>query len=176
MARERVVPPLADHLAPDTIRQLEQAAAKRFAEADHMKADKRFLTALYLYGYSVEMCLTAAYFRSVGFSPNTAIARDARQRRMAQARQLRTPEGEPLMNSDPHPLVGWARLLERQCHLSQKLSDKQSGLLREAIRNAEVAYKHWRPELRYKVTDPTAEQVDDVYRAAAWFIAQRGKL
>ena len=33
---------------------------------------------------------------------------------MAQARQLKTVSGEPLMSSDPHPLVGWARFLEWQ--------------------------------------------------------------
>src|SRR4051812_7371020 len=101
--------PLAERLAPDTIARLERAAANRFATAELLRKEDRRLAALYFYGYSVEMCLSAAYRRSAGFGANTPIDRDTRQRRMTQARQLRTLAGDFLMNGDPHPLVGWAR-------------------------------------------------------------------
>lgn len=101
-----LVPPLADQLVPDCVQRLEGAARARYAEALNLLSDSRFLAAVYLFGYSVEMCLCAAFFRSSGFRPFDPIDREMRQRRMAQARQLK------LMNSDPHPLVGWARFLE----------------------------------------------------------------
>ncbi len=128
------------------------------------------LAALYFFGYSVEMFLCAAYYRGAGFLPNAPIDRDARQRRMAQARRLQTATGEPLMNSDPHPLVGWARFLERQRCASPTLTPRESQLLKESVTKAMVIYKHWRPELRYKTIDVTPEQLAEVQSAASWFV------
>src|ERR1022692_649862 len=85
-----------DRLAPDTINQLERAARMRHDDAVQLLTAERGLGALYLFGYSVEMCLTAAYFRAFGLSPNAVIDRDTRQQRMAQARRLRSADGTPL--------------------------------------------------------------------------------
>ena len=103
------VPGLAAHLSPDTINRLEQAAKSRYEEATRLCQQKRFLCGMYLYGYCVEMCLAAAYYRSAGFSPNSPIQRDTRERQMKYARTLRDAHNRPLMDSDPHPLIGWAR-------------------------------------------------------------------
>ena len=170
------VSPLIGHLAPDCIWRLERAAEQRFREADHLRAKGCSLAALYLYGYSVEMCLSAAYYSSVGFSPSASIDREARRRRMAQARQLKTASGEPLMNNDPHPLVGWARFLEWQRSASTNLSSSAKQRLQHAVRRAGLVYKHWRPELRYKTAAVTPTQVDEVRRAASWFVENRGRL
>ena len=169
------VPSLAVHLAPtNTVRQLEQAAEKRSEEAECLKKQNRFLAALYLYGYSVEMCLAAAYFRSAGFQD---IDDDLRRRRMAQARQQRHPDdGELLMSSDPHPLVGWARFLEWQRRSSGGLKPREANRLREAVQKAKQVYKHWRPELRYKLTNVSMDQLDEVRQCVHWFIKQRGQL
>lgn len=167
---------LIDHLAPDAVSRLERAAEKRFEEAELLAIRKRWLTAIYLYGYSIEMCLTAAYYRSAGFSAQVPIDRDTRHRRMAQARQLRTSSGRLLMENDPHPLAGWARFLEWQRKLSGDLSRQHTQRLKEAVHKAERAYKHWRPELRYKTMDVTPDQLDEVRRAARWFIENRGRL
>jgi hypothetical protein len=165
--------PLADHLAPDSIYRLERAAEQRYDEADRLVSHKRLLAAVYFYGYSVEMCLSVAYYRSAGFPPNAAIDQDTRRRRMAQARQLQTSTGQPLMSSDPHPLVGWARFLEWQRSASATLSAKESQRLKECIHRAESVYKHWRPELRYKTTDVTPNQLGEVRGAASWFLDHR---
>jgi len=167
---------LADHLAPDCISRLQRSAEQRTEDAKLLLEQKRPLAAIYFFGYSVEMCLCAAYYRSDGFSPNQTIDRDARQRRMARARQLRTSAGQPLMNSDPHPLVGWARFLEWHRSVSLKLTSQQSQLLKEAIIQAELVYKHWRPELRYKTAAVTQNQLEEVRNAASWFIQHRNHL
>src|SRR6185437_5726714 len=104
--------PLAERLSPDTVTRLEKAGLQRFTSAEVLRANGRRLAALYFYGYSAEMWLAAAYYRSAGFRPDAPIDRDTRHRRMTQARQLRVASGAFLMNSDPHPLVGWARFLE----------------------------------------------------------------
>jgi hypothetical protein len=167
---------LADHLAPDSIKRLQRAAEQRFEDARQLLDEKRLLASLYFFGYSVEMVLSAAYYRSAGFSPNMPIDRDTRQRRMAYARSLRTPNGQPLMESDPHPLVGWARFLQWQRSASGELTAREVHLLKEAIHHAERAYKHWRPELRYKTMQVTVDQVEDVHEAASWFIQHRDDL
>lgn len=167
---------LAEHLAPDSIRLLERAAKQRVTDAACLSADGRRLAALYFLGYAVEMCLSAAYFRSIGFALNTPIDRETRKRRMTQARQVQSSDGEPLMSSDPHPLVGWARYLEWQRDLSGGLNEQERGRLREAVRRAKIVYRHWRPELRYKLTEPREAQLAEVRLAAEWFIQTLGRL
>lgn len=167
--------PLAERLAPDTVARLGRAARQRFDTAELLRT-KRGLAALYLYGYSAEMCLTSAYFRSVGFSPNQTISRETRQRRMAQARQLRNSVGEFLMNGDPHPLVGWARFLEWQRAASGPPPNAAAQRLREAINKATLLYNYWRPELRYKTLEITAKQLEEVQRASRWFIENHARL
>lgn len=93
---------------------------------------------------------------------------------MAQARQLQAPSGEPLMNSDPHHLVGWARFLNWQAHGSGASSESQR--LKEAVNKAVVIYRHWRPELRYKTTDVQLGQLEEVRRAAIWFVENRDRI
>jgi hypothetical protein len=168
--------PFSERLAPDTVARLERAAEQRLITADILWKQKRRLAALYLYGYSAEICLSAAYYRSAGFAPHIAIDRDMRKRRMAQARQMQQPNGSPLMNSDPHPLVGWARFLEAQRQLVGGLSSQDEQRLREAIRKATLIYNYWRPELRYKTTDVNERFLREVQGAAKWLIDNQAKL
>jgi hypothetical protein len=166
---------LADHLAPDTVNRLERAAEIRHDDALILMRARGHICALYLFGHSAEMCLAAAYFRATGFSPMMVIDRDTRLRAMKQARQLLTDAGEPLMSSDPHPVVGWVRFL-RWKRSATKLSPQEQQRLEAAIFKAEMVYKHWRPELRYKTTHVQAEQLAEVLKASTWILEQRGRL
>ena len=80
------------------------------------------------------------------------------------------------MNSDPHPLVGWARFLQWQRSASAELMEAEKQLLNEAINKAELVYRHWRPELRYKTTEVLQGQLDEVRKAALWFVEHRESL
>src|SRR5579885_3763760 len=153
------IPTFGERLAPDTINKLERAAQNRYQSANILWDEGRRLAALYMYGYAAEICLASAYFKSAGFAPNAEIDRDSRKRRMAQARLLEMPNGEKLMSSDPHPIIGWARFLEYQRILVGGLSERDRQRLREAIKNAALIYAYWRPELRYKVVDVNIEQL-----------------
>jgi hypothetical protein len=170
------ITPLASHLAPDTIARLERAAKQRVADADCLSSDGRRMVALYLLGYAVEMCLSAAYFRSAGFGLNTAIDGKTRKLRMTQARKLRSSDGEPLMSSEPHPLVGWARYLEWHRERSGAPSAQEKAKLRESIRRAAAVYRHWRPELRYKLTEVKPPQFAEARLAVEWFVQNLGRL
>jgi hypothetical protein len=156
-------------MTPDAINRLRQAGEHRFITAEILRREKRRLAAVYFYGFSAEMIISAAVFRSQGFSPNAAISRDALHRRMVATRQI------GLMSSDPHPLVGWALVLQHQ----KKLHDATSvtaARLREAVKQAAQIYKYWRPELRYKTTQFTDGTVTLVRRAASWFIENQDRL
>ena len=172
----REVLPLAERLSPDTVAKIERAADQRFLTAELLRTHKRRLAALYFYGYSAEMWLSAAYFRSAGFGPHKPIDRDTRHRRMASARQLRSASGAVLMNSDPHLLVGWARYLERQRSASGALAAAAAERLKEAVNQAITIYNYWRPELRYKVVDITEAQLAVVRGAVTWLKDNHNRL
>jgi len=172
----RDVAPFAERLSPDTVTRLERAAHHRFASAEVLRIQERRLTALYFYGYSAEIWLCAAYYRSAAFGPHQSIDRDTRQRRMAQARQLRLASGATMMNSDPHPLVGWARFLEWQRSASGALGAAATQRLKEATNKAIEIYNYWRPELRYKVVEITDAQLSVVRGAATWLKDNHSKL
>lgn len=61
----------------DTVSILERAADQRSAEADVLRTAGHGLAAIYLYGYSAEMRVKAAYFRfdlqAQGLDPQTLI-------------------------------------------------------------------------------------------------------
>lgn len=169
------IPPLAERIAPDTIASLERAAQQRFATAELLRT-KRRLAALYFYGYSAEICLSAAVFRRKGFPPQRSIDRATLRELMKQARETRTASGEFLMSSDSHPLVGWARVLQWNRSAAGTLSTDDAQRLREAVRKAITIYRHWRPELRYKTLDVRETHLDEVRRAAKWLIDNRARL
>ena len=169
------VNPLADHLAADSINRLQRAARSASDAKRLMVAEPRIGRSLFFRIQRGDV-LVAAYYRAAGFSPNVPINRDTRQRHMAYARRLQTSTGEPLMESDPIPLwvgpVSWTGNVP----LPRTLTRRESRLLKEAIRKAELVYKHWRPELRYKTTDVTPDQIEEVTRQATWFIQHRDDL
>lgn len=170
-----IVVALAEHLAPDSVRRLERAAKMRVDEAAHLCASKWKLTAVYLLGYSVEMCLAAAYFRSVGFALDVPITPETRIRRMTQARQILSADGEPLMSTDPHPLVGWARYLEWHRAITG-VTEKERERLRDAKHRATIVYRHWRPSLRYKIAEVSERQLAETRISAEWFLQNIGRL
>ena len=162
------VPPLAEYLAPDSVGQWERAASLRFREADILWEKGQLLAAIYLYGCCVELCLAAACFRSAGFAADEPIGRETRLDCMKDARKRR------IMEDDPHPLVGWARLVREK----RGAAADRPGVERldQAVTKAEQVYKHWRPELRYKTAQPKVDQLNEVRQAAIWFIDNRGRL
>lgn len=166
---------LIDHFAPDCIWRLERAAELRFHDAEALNVEHR-LAAIYLYGYCIEMCLAAAFFRAAGFHPGMPIDRDARQRRMSLARVTVDSDGEPIMGSDPHPLTGWARLLRWHRSASPDIAPDDIEQLNRAVKLSERAYLHWRPEMRYKTIAPSPSQFQDVRFAAQWLLQQRESL
>src|SRR5438876_248247 len=63
---------LANRIGHDTLGKLELAARRRYAEARRLMVHEP-LGAIYLFGYSVEIRLKAAYYRVVGLVPATKL-------------------------------------------------------------------------------------------------------
>ena len=127
------------------------------------------LTAVYLFGYSAEMVLKAAYFRNLRFGVIDEIDGDTRNRAMAHAR------GNNLMTWEPHDIPGWARLLiwEKQTlHPPAYRSDFGNQILGQAT----TIYENWRPLMRYRHTSPPAQIVVRVRRAAGWMVENYSRM
>jgi|GEM_PF-6918002 len=80
------------------------------------------------------------------------------------------------MNSDAHPVVGWARFLEWQRILLGGLTQQDQQRLKEAVNKAILKYSYWRPELRYKTIEITERQLLEVRGAAKWLVENQKQL
>jgi len=152
---------LANRIGPDTLGKLEQAARRRFAEASNLIADEP-LGAIYLFGYTVEMRLKAAYFRTVGLAPATNLSKF---RKPAEA-QIRSLLG--IRGAVGHNLYGWARLLE-----TARATTPGAIVLPLAL--AQNMYAHiqnielcWTEVLRYRANKPYNEELEAVRTGASW--------
>lgn len=97
----------------DSIAGFERAAAQRYRDAEVLRRANRRLSAIYLYGYAVEMWLKAAYFRVTfahdGLDSKTQI--DALRRRAAENEWIVLGLPKKL---GPHDIAGWAHLLVKK--------------------------------------------------------------
>jgi hypothetical protein len=159
---------LADprRLGTDLLPTLEKAAARRMAEADTLVAGGHGLAAIYLYGYSVEMRIKAAYFRfdfrTQGLDPRTVI--DPARRNLAAgqfaALGLRNRPGQ-------HDVLGWAQLLvAKRVVLTMRYAQI---LERELVNQSRALSDRWIETLRYRSNTPYRHEVRNVSEVAAWF-------
>ena len=65
--------------------------------------------------------------------------------------------------------------MEWQRSASENLTEKEKQRLKEAVGKADIVYKHWRPELRYKNVNVQPGQLDEVRKATTWFKNYSGK-
>ncbi len=153
---------LATRIGPDTLGKLERAARRRFAEARRLVADEP-LGAIYLFGYTIEMRLKAAYFRMVGLVSASILASS---RGLAEAR-IRTLLG--VKGAVGHNLYGWAKLLEDARATTPGASALPSGLASEMYAHVQNIEACWTEVLRYRANRPYTEEMKAVYAGANWF-------
>ncbi len=160
----------SDYVGSETIRKYEIAAEKRYLEAVSLELNGFDLGAIYLFGYSIEMWITAAYFRLRGFIPTRVI--NAEDRNLARASAL----NHNVVIDREHDLLGWARLLvfERRAlsaggRIPTPVSDYPPGFGQKIIDEASDAYAVWKPGLRYSPHDPEGSDSIEVNQAADWF-------
>ena|ERR1039458_9907426 len=153
---------LATRIGPDTLSKLERAARRRYAEARRLVAHER-LGAIYLFGYTVEMRLKAAYFRTVGLAPASPLApsRNVAEARIRTLLGVRGPVG--------HNLYGWAKLLETARATTPGATALPSGLAKEMYLHVQNVRACWTEVLRYHANKPYDDEMKAMRFGASWF-------
>jgi hypothetical protein len=150
----------------DTVPILERAADQRSAEADILRTAGHGLAAIYLYGYSAEMRIKAAYFRfdlrTQGLDPQSVIDHPRRSSAAGQFAMLGL-----LRRPGPHDVFGWAQLLvAKRASLSMRYAP---AMEREVVNQAKLLADRWIETLRYRPNTPYGHEVRIVRESAAWF-------
>lgn len=150
----------------DSIAGFERAAAQRYRDAEVLRRANRRLSAIYLYGYAVEMWVKAAYFRAIftqgGLSSKTQI--DSLRRRMAENEWIVL--GLP-KKPGPHDIAGWAQSLVKKRIVIGAPHTQQ--LANEIINRATSVCLHWREYMRYRSVPIAQTEVIAVKSEANWF-------
>ena len=153
---------LAIRIGFDTLGKLEQAARRRYAEA-RLLVSHEPLGAIYLFGYTVEMRLKAAYFRTVGLAP----ASDLAPFRKVAERNIRTLLG--ITGTVGHNLYGWANLLETTRATTPGATALSSRLAKEMYKHVQNIDACWKEVLRYRANKPYDDELKAVRFGASWF-------
>lgn len=153
---------LATRIGPDTLGKLEQAARRRYAEACRLVVGEP-LGAIYLFGYTIEIRLKTAYFRTVGLIPASPLA----QPRVFAEAQIRMLLG--IKGAVGHNLYGWARLLEDARATTPGASPLPGGLAMQMYAHIQTVEACWTEVLRYRANKPYDEEVKAMRSGASWF-------
>lgn len=149
-----------------------------FREARILEAQGEALGAIYLCGYSVEIRLKAAYYRTIGLVPATVIDPNL-HRKPAEIRinvlPLLPRHTTPPRPAAGHHVVGWARLLEAERALPGRapMAPAMAAAMR---RHADNVFLCWVEFLRYRVNRPYDRELRAVADAAIWFRANSTRL
>jgi hypothetical protein len=162
------LPPLYDR-AHDSIVEFERAAAMRYREASLLDRRSYKLAGIYLFGYSIEMRVKAAYFQNSGFVGKqriTAADRDT-ARAMWQVLGLVTRPGA-------HDVLGWAQMAVAA---RATTSMTAYGLLgQEVVNRATRVAQVWSEILRYRTAAPLRREWIEIRAIAGWFQANYHRL
>jgi len=152
----------------DTLAKLQAAAPLRFREARTLHAQGEHLGAFYLYGYSIEIRLKVAYYRTIGLVPGTII--DAKLHRKPAESAIDGMKLLPRHTTPPgpsagHHVVGWARLLE-QARTMPGRTPMDPAMANQMKWHADNVFSCWVEFLRYRANRPYDNELRAVIDAA----------
>jgi hypothetical protein len=168
LARDAKVPRrLLARCQPDSIREFRASAHQRYNDGLSAAAANRRLAAIYLWGYSAEMLLKAAYFTLLGHDEATPITWAGHlQPAIARGRTLGIawPGG-----GAGHNVRAWAELLilERAAMAGMAYAP-DFGL--EVQVNGQRLGQLWNETLRYHKNVAYLYEVTQVRLATEWFL------
>lgn len=146
----------------DNIQVFERAAEARLHDAEILQAQCRDMAAIYLFGYSAEMRIKAAYFRSISFTTTTTITPRHRRTAIDEAPVLGLPA-----KPGSHDIHGWAQLLIAK--RAQQGSPYPKDLGMDILANARILSSRWSEILRYRANRPYQHEIVAVHMSAIWF-------
>jgi hypothetical protein len=163
---------LLNRIGDDSLAKLEAAATLRFREARKLQDRGERLGALYLYGYTIEMRLKAAYYRLAGLGDNDDLSQrsapGSQSPRNAAEAQIRALPGLNLAGSVGHHLEGWVRLLVRTRSSHLVVAPFATVFEKQLSDHVQSAARQWKEYLRYRANRPYDEELSDVTDAARW--------
>ena len=152
---------------PDSIRQFRDAASRRFDDGLALASAGQSTGAIYLWGYTAEMTIKAAYFSSVGLPERDAITWSGHLRpaiSMGRTSGINwPPQGEG------HNVRAWAQLLIAERDKTPATAYASPFRLRVEWHSQRIE-PLWRESLRYRRNAAYAHEVEQMREAAEWFL------
>jgi hypothetical protein len=152
----------------DSVSQFEIAARQRFEEASLLYFGRRSYSAIYLYGYAVEMWLKAAYFHNEGII--AGLNDPLTQRDRDRAWKQRKASGAPNRYATQHDIEIWAYLLI-YIRRTARIYPPYNPLVESTLQNYGATMRnHWSVEMRYQHLEAIQPaEIDAVRNIAEWF-------
>jgi hypothetical protein len=165
---------LLDRCQPDSIREFRASARQRFDDALSLAAAGRRTGAIYLWGYSAEMTLKAAYFALLGL-PETAVLTWAGRIQPAIHRGRQTLGIAWPYPGQGHNVRAWAELLVAERALAPATAYAPPFAL-DVQRRGQRVGQLWRETLRYHKNFAYGYEVRQVREAAEWLLVNSDAL
>jgi hypothetical protein len=165
--------PLRDRWQPDSIREFRAAARQRFDDGIALAGQKRRTGAIYMWGYSAEMTLKAAYFSLIGVAETDALSMNDINTAINSGKD--THKIAWAAHGKGHDVRSWAELLvlERAARPGMAFAPEVG---REVQRCGQRIGRIWSESLRYHKNFAYEYEVTSVREASAWLLTNSGLL
>jgi hypothetical protein len=165
---------LIDRCQPDSIREFRASARQRFSDALSLATAGHRTGAIYLWGYSAEMTLKAAYFSLIGIPETRAITwcgdiQPAIVRGRGMHRIAWPPSGAG------HNVRAWAELLVAERASSPATAYLSSFGLQVQGCGQRIGY-HWKETLRYHKNLAYTYEMRQVRESVEWLMVNESSL
>jgi hypothetical protein len=164
---------LIDRCREDSIREFRLAAWQRFDDALALAAAGQRTGAIYLWGYTAEMILKAAYFSLLGMGETDVITWGGHLRPAIDRGRL-LGIAWPYQGAG-HNIRAWAELLVLE-RASSPATAYAVPFGREVQRQGQLFEPLWRETLRYRKNDAYLYEVRQVREATEWFLVRLNQL
>jgi hypothetical protein len=154
---------------PESIREFRASARQRFADGLALAAQGRRTGAIYLWGYSAEMTLKAAYFRLTGLGPTDVITWGGHV--LQAINHGRNFLGIPWPTAGQgHNVRAWAELL-----VAERAATPGAGYVhpfgQEVQACGQTIGQLWSEALRYHKNVAYVYEMNQVREAADWLLS-----
>lgn len=163
--------PLLQRFRPESIVEFRAAAIERHRDGVAARLSERRAAAIYLFGYTGEMVLKAAWFSAIGYPRTKPILRENLREAKRMAEKLKFQ-----WVGDFHSLESWARLLILTRRNHPRLSYAEPSFGPTIEDKAKRISASWSVVLRYHKNRPYLHEVARGEDAAKWLLDHSLKL
>ena len=156
---------LLNRCLPNSVREFRSASLQRYTDGISLASAGRRTAAVYLWGYSAEMTLKAAYFSFLGFTDSQTITIQDLIDAKRKAISWRLP-----WQGNLHDLTAWANLIveTRMRTSGSAYASPKFGL--EVQARGQRLTRFWKETLRYNKNVAYAYEIRQVREAVEWLL------